>query len=389
MVLIPMGCNADRNQEKKQATKSLEHTEVDEHEHTTGKINTGKAEEGTGDVEEIHFSKAQAEAVGLAIETVLPSTFRQVVKTSGQILSSQGDETTISATANGLVSFLNRSIAPGTTIRAGETVVSVSAQNLPEGDPVAKAKIAYETVRKDFLRAENLVKEQIISVKDFEQVRLRYETAKTEYEAQASNYRAGSVNVTSPIGGYVKNIYVNQGDFVSVGQPIATVSQNKRLQLRAEVSENYFRCIRAIQSAHFKTAYDDTLYKLTDLNGQLVSYGKASDSHSFFIPVIFEFDNVVDIIPGSFAEIYLLALPQENVLSVPVSAITEEQGLYFLYLQLDEEGYKKQEVTLGQSDGSRIQVLTGLKQGDKVVTKGVYQVKLAATTSVIPEGHSH
>jgi hypothetical protein len=37
----------------------------------------------------------------------------------------------------------------------------------------------------------------------------------------------------------------------------------------------------------------------------------------------------------------------ENVLSLPRTALTEEQGLFFAYLQLDEEGYKKQEVTLG------------------------------------------
>jgi multidrug efflux pump subunit AcrA (membrane-fusion protein) len=56
---------------------------------------------------------------------------------------------------------------------------------------------------------------------------------------------------------------------------------------------------------------------------------------------------------------------------------------------LDEEGYKKQEVMLGQNNGERVQILSGLKNGDKVVTKGVYQVKLAATSSVMPEGHAH
>ena len=85
----------------------------------------------------------------------------------------------------------------------------------------------------------------------------------------------------------------------------------------------------------------------------------------------------------------MLSIPQQNIISVPASAITEEQGLYFVYLQLDEEGYKKQEVTLGQNDGVRTQITSGLKIGDKVVTKGVYQVKLAAISSVMPEGHSH
>ena len=60
----------------------------------------------------------------------------------------------------------------------------------------------------------------------------------------------------------------------------------------------------------------------------------------------------------------------------------------FVYLQLDEEGYKKQEVTLGASNGKEVQILTGLKAGDRVVTKGAYQVKLASASNAIP-AHSH
>jgi RND family efflux transporter MFP subunit len=226
-------------------------------------------------------------------------------------------------------------------------------------------------------------------VKEFEQVKLRYLTAKTAYEAQSSQIAGnGGVKITSPISGFVKNRFVNQGEYVAVGQPIVTVSQNKRLQLRAEVSEKYFKDLKSIVGANFKTAYDDTLYKLSDLNGRLVSFGKTSNQQSFYIPVTFEFDNVGDIISGSFIEIYLLSTTRENVLAIPVSAITEEQGLYFVYLQSDDGEYTKQEVALGYDDGERVMVLSGLKAGDKIVTKGVYQVKLASS-STMPEGHTH
>ncbi|MDR1555644.1 MAG: efflux RND transporter periplasmic adaptor subunit [Tannerellaceae bacterium] len=378
------GCHSN------QSTKDAhEHVDGEEHEHTEGDgHNHGKTSE-TGHSDEIVFTRAQAEAVGLTTETVAPGTFSQVIKTSGQIQASQGDEVTIVATSNGIVSFVNPSITEGTAVHPGEAIVTVSAKNLPEGDPAAKAKIAYETAQKEFQRAEGLVKDNIISAKEYEQTRLRYETARTAYEAQASDITASGVQVTSPIRGYIKNRLVSQGDYVAVGQAIATVSQNKRLQLRAEVSENYFKSIRNISSAHFKMAYDNTLYKLSDLNGRLLSFGKASDGQSFYIPVTFEFDNIGDIIPGSFTEVYLLSAAQNDVLSVPVSALTEEQGLYFVYLQWDEEEYRKQEVRLGQHDGERVEILSGLKTGEKVVTQGVYQVKLAATSSVMPEGHSH
>ena len=368
------------------------HSEGDGHDHSA-------EEEGAGHVEgeekesehadEIAFSKKQAQLAGLTTETVSPGTFYNAFKTSGQIQAPQGNEVVIAATSNGIVSFTNSSITEGTAVSAGQSIVTISAKKLLEGDPAAKSKIAYETALKEYQRAEGLVKDQIISAKEFEQVKLRYETAKTTFDAQASNITANGVSVTSPISGYIKNRLVAQGEYVTAGQQIATVSQNKRLQLRAEVSENNFRILKSISSANFKLAYDNTVYKLSDLNGKLLSYGKSSGDQTFYIPVTFEFDNIGDIIPGAFTEVYLLSSPQENVISVPVPSITEEQGLNFVYLQLDEEGYKKQEVMLGQNNGERVQILSGLKNGDKVVTKGVYQVKLAATSSVMPEGHAH
>ena len=361
------------------------------HDHE-GHDHEGQSHEGHSHDEhhhEISFSKKQAELAGLTVETVSPGTFSHVLKTSGHVMAAQGDEAVIAATSNGIISFTNPSISDGAPVRSGEAIVTISAKKILEGDPATKAKLEYETAQKEMQRAENLILEKIISQKDYEQIKLRYETTKTAYEAHASTITEDGVKVTSPISGFIKNRLVGQGEYVSVGQSIATVSQNKRLQLVAEVSENHYKMLKNISSANFKPAYDDVVYKLSDLNGRLLSYGKVSGQQSFYIPVTFEFDNVGDIIPGSFTEVFLLTNPLSNVLSTPVSAITEEQGLNFVYLQTCEEGYKKQEVTLGNNNGDRVQILSGLKNGDKVVTKGVYQVKLAATTSVIPEGHSH
>ena len=176
---------------------------------------------------------------------------------------------------------------------------------------------------------------------------------------------------------------------MSVGQPIATVSQNRKLQLRADVSENYFNELGKVRSANFVVSYNNKAYRLADLNGKLLSFGKAADKASFYIPVTFEFDNRGDFIPGSYVEVYLLGTPQENVISIPVSALTEEQGIYFVYIQTGNEEYQKREIAIGENDGKNVRVLSGLDRGDKVVVKGAYQVKLASNSSVLPEGHSH
>ena len=379
-------------EEKQSDKKTVEtHQQVDGNNQEEDGGHNHKEEKNSGEEhsDEIVFTRQQADAIGLEVYNLDPGIFSHVIKTRGQIQSAQGDEATIVAITNGIVSFPARSIIEGAPVGTGTTIVTISARNLYEGDPVAKAKITYETALKEFKRAEGLVKDKIISEKEFEQSRLKYENARTAYEAQATNVTASGVKVTTPISGYIKNRLVNQGEFVSVGQPIATVSKNRRLQLRADVSENYFNELGKIRNANFVVSYNNKAYRLADLNGRLLSFGKAADETSFYIPVTFEFDNIGDFIPGSYVEVYLLATPQNNVISIPVSALTEEQGIYFVYLQIGEEEFLKREIAIGESDGKNVRVLSGLSTGDKVVIKGAYQVKLASNSSVLPEGHSH
>ena len=193
----------------------------------------------------------------------------------------------------------------------------------------------------------------------------------------------------APIGGYIKNIAVKDGEYVTAGQTLGTVSQNQRLVLRAEVSEKYYKALNTISSANFKTPYDNQVYALSDLKGRLLSIGKTAGENSFFVPVSFEFDNRGDIVPGAFVEIFLESTPLENVITVPVSALTNEMGIFYVYVQLDEEGYRKQEVKTGASNGKEMQIISGLQPGDRVVTKGAYQVKMASASGAIPHGHEH
>ena len=333
--------------------------------------------------DEIILPKAKAEAAGVKVSTIEPGTFEQVIKTSGQVLAAQGDESVAVATVAGVVSFHGK-VTEGMSVGKGSTLLTISSSNIADGDPVQRARIAYEISKKEYERMKALVKNKIVSDKDFAQAEQNYENARISYEALAKGNTKGGQAISSPIGGYVKNILVKEGDYVTIGQPLVSVTQNRRLFLRAEVSEKYYPYLRTIGSANFKTPYDNKVYALKELSGRLLSFGKSAGDNSFYVPVTFEFDNKGDIIPGSFVEVYLLSTPMENVISLPRTALTEEQGLFFVYLQLDEEGYKKQEVTLGADNGQSVQILTGVKAGDPVVVNGAYQVKLASASNAIP-----
>lgn len=362
-----------------------------DHEHETAEEHAGHNHESkaTKHSDEIIFPKAQAAKTTFEVREIQPASFNQVVKTTGQVLAAPGDEAVIVATSNGIVSFSSNKLTEGTKVQKGQSLFQISSKDIAEGDYYTKVKATYEAAKASYDRAEALVKDKIISQKEFESTKLEFENAKTAYNAVSNNKTAKGVSVNAPINGHMKNILVKEGEYITVGQPLATVSQNQRLVLRAEVSQRYYNAMQSVKSANFKTPYDNKVYSLEDLNGRLLSFGKTSNENSFFIPVSFEFDNKGEVIPGSFVEVYLISSPIENTLSIPVSALTNEMGIYYVYVQIDEEGYRKQEVALGANNGKEVQIIKGLHPGDRVVTQGAYQVKMASASGAIPHGHSH
>lgn len=348
------------------------------------------AQSETGDhSNEIVFTSEQAKNIGLEVISIEPTSFHEVIKTSGQILSPPGDEVTVSATASGIVSFNKSSINEGVSVGRGESLLSISSRNLPDGDPGVKARSTYEMAEKEFQRAQSLIGDKLISEKEFNEAKLYYENAKVSYQSYTKGRTNAGAGISAPINGYIKARLVNEGQYVEVGQPLFTITQSQKLQLRADISERYYKDLKNITSANFRIPYYDAVYQLSELDGKLISYGKSASSDGFYIPVSFEFNNVGNIVPGSYVEVYLLGKPRADVLSVPVSSLIESQGLFFVYIQLNADDYKKQEVKLGASDGQNVEILSGLKTGDKVVSKGAYHIKLAAASGTLPQGHTH
>ena len=380
----------DHGTEAHNHVEGEQHTEDDGHGHAAGEsLNNALSNNDTeSHADEIIMTVEQAKAASVEVKIIQPTTFQQVINTSGQVLVAQGDESVAVATVAGIVNF-NGIITQGKSVNKGTPLITISSSNIADGDPVQRARIAYDIAKKEYERMKALVGSKIVSEREFAQAQQEYENARITYKALAGGSTGNGVAIKAPISGYVKNVLVNEGDYVTVGQPLVSVTQNRKLFLRADVAEKYYSVLPTIQSANFQTPYDNQVYELNALGGKLLSTGKTAETNSFYVPVIFEFDNKGDIIPGSFVEIFLLSTPMLQVIAVPRTALTEEQGLHFVYLQLDEEGYKRQEVTIGADNGVDVQILSGITPGDAVVTKGAYQVRLASASAAIPHGHEH
>ena len=374
----------------------------------------------------------QAETAGLRTETVKAGPFSQVVKVSGEILPAQGDEITVVATTSGIVAFSNgltsksaaipASQASGSTSQASGSISQPSAQasehsgqaiqpsaqasrpvrtalvpgaRITSGSTVAwissmafAAGATLDAAAREYERASALVESGAISRKEFEQAQLDYVNARAAYQAYEGRSAEAGVAVKASLTGYVKEVYVNEGDYVNAGQPLLTITRNRLLQLRADVPQKYYAALRNVSDANFRPAYSDETYSIKALGGRLVSAGRSA-AGTFYIPAIFEFSNTGDFVPGSYSDIYLIGSREEGIISVPESALLEEQGVYSVFVKVCESEYRKQEVRTGRTDGLRREILSGLNEGDEVVTAGTGQVRLASMSGVVPEGHSH
>ncbi len=349
-----------------------------------------KPEEGGG---EITYLKEQAWKTEFANTEVKAGNFSQIIRTSGMITSSPDDEGIVTAKTDGIVKFTNRNFTIGTPVSAGSVMFMISGGNVAQGNidaSIAQARANLSEAKINYDRARILVADRIIPEKDYLAAKVRYENARTQVGMLTKNYTASGQRNTSPITGFIKSINVAEGQFVTAGTPLAIISKNRSVLLQANIAQKDFGMIPQIISANFKTAGSDTIYSTQDFGGRIISYGRTTQTNSFFVPLYFEIANDGIFIPGTAAEIYLVTSSASNALTLPLTAVIEEQGKKYVYLQTGGESFEKREVQTGKSDGTQTEITSGLKGGERVVTKGAYQIKLSTATGELPaHGHEH
>jgi membrane fusion protein, heavy metal efflux system len=355
----------------------------------TAKNNQPKEEVGS----DISFLKEQAWKIEFANAPEQKQPMSDVIKTTGQIVAAPGDEVVIAAKSTGIVKFTGTSNVIGAPVRTGQAMFAVAGGGIAEDNidaAIQQARAELNIAKAEYDRANDLITDKLITQRQFEDAKLRYENSRIRLNNLTQNYGASGKSLSSPINGFVKNILVNEGQYVSAGQPLATITKNKKLVLRADVSLKDADKVNRVQEANFTIIQNKQTYNTKALNARLIAIAKTTGDNSPYIPVHFEMDTQPGIIPGSFAEVYLKTASTDNALVVPVSALIEEQGIFYVYVQTAGESFQKREVKLGVNDGEKVQVLSGVNEGERIVTKGAYQVKLASVSGAMPaHGHEH
>lgn len=340
------------------------------------------------------FTKEQSWKIDFA--TALPSSepFGQVIKTTALVQSLPSNELVISAKANGMVVYSSDNISEGIEIYAGQPLFTISGSDLAEnslGVKFAEAKNNFEKAKSDYERAKELAKDKIVSEKDLLSSKNQFENAKAVYDNMNKNFSPSGYRISSPQAGFVKQVFVKNGSYVEAGQPVLIVSQNKLLTLKAEVPAKYTSILHNIKTANIKSLDGKSLYSLEELNGKILSYGKSGNNDNFLVPVHLQIENNGSFVSGSFVEVYLKSYSPGLSLIIPNSSLLEEQGIYFVWVQITPELFEKREVTIGGTDGIHTEIKGGLSNSERIISRGAMLVKLAQATGSLDahSGHVH
>lgn len=340
----------------------------------------------------ISFLKEQAWKIDFANEEINPQIFHEVIKASGELSARPSDEQVVTARSNGVVRW-NDLVIPGAPVKRGQQLFVLASGNVTEGNiesQYREAKANFEKAEADLQRVEPLIADKIISQKDYLEIQNRYDQARIQFDMLSRNYTRGGQTVASPMAGFIKHISVRSGEYVQAGEPLAVITKDLSLQLEVVVPVRFASQLPFIAEANFKTLHKGSIYNTRQLNGKVISYGKALTNNTSLLPIYFSLTNDGTLIPGESVEVYLKSRPIENAFVVPGTALIEEQGNYYVYVQVAGESFEKREVKIGGQDGTSVQIVSGLNPAERVVTKGAYMIKLASQSGSVPaHGHEH
>lgn len=343
----------------------------------------------------ISFLKEQQWKIDFATAPVVKRRLESSVPAIGEITAKPELYSKVVSPVAGILLAKNNAGIPsmGQFVKKGDLLFNISPSTDAGGD-IQRIRSEYLLAKSEFDRVQTLFEKRAVAQKRFDEAKFDLESKQAVYNSLLDQIRftEHGFSIVSPIDGFVESIPVKLGSKIDSGQELVTIINPRRLVLKANVAASKFEDANNSSDASFGIEGYDKELRISRLNGQKLSVASSLETESRSVPVYFEFDNPQNKIKvGMYAEVFVKTGVVQEALSVPESAIVDEDAMHTVYVQIEGEGFEKRIVKTGISEGGYIQVLEGLKEGERVVTKGAYQVRLAALSpeSAIGQGHVH
>lgn len=283
------------------------------------------------------------------------------------------------------------------------TALALQGQQAQQRAFANQARTRLAQAQRELRRSENLVEVGAVPRKRVEEAQTAVKVAEQEVAASEQQvklldtqikaaqagqtiFRVPKVNqptrsfpLTAPVAGIVNEIKATSGQQVETATQILSISNLSTVLLEAQVFEKDLPVVRESTRASFTaSALSGEVYTIgtPDGDGRLVSIGQAVDPQTRTVSVIYEVKNPLQRLrDGNFVDITIDTSGDTKVLAVPKQSVVNEQGQTFVFVFTGGENFEKRPVVLGAEGADFYEVKSGLKEGDRIVTEGVYQLR--------------
>ena len=250
----------------------------------------------------------------------------------------------------------------GDKVRKGQLLAKMDDVNL------AKTRLQIVNDSTELDRLTELYKIGAVSQADYDLAKLSLEIARKTYSNLAEN-----TYLRSPINGVVTARNFDKGDMYSMTQPIFVVQQISPVKMLINVSESQFTEVN--KGMEFDITVES--YPGATFKGKvnLIYPTVSASTHTFPVEVICE-NADQRLRPGMFARVTATFGTNHRVV-VPDVAVVKQMGSgeHFIYVLQPDNTVKYQLVEVGKRMGSKYEIISGINEGDKVVTEGQIRLK--------------
>lgn len=289
------------------------------------------------------------------------------------------------------------------------TVLSLQGQQAQQRAAANQSRTRLEQARRELRRSENLleagaaprkrveeagtavkVAEQEVTAADRQVVLLENQIKQAQagqaiFQSPKVNQPTRSFPLTSPVTGIVNAVKVTSGQLIETGTEIMSVVNLSTVLIEAQVFERDLPAVRESTKASFtNAALLGEVYTIgtPDGDGRLVSIGQVVNEQTRTVPVIYEMRNPLGRLrDGMFVEVTIDTSGGREVLSVPKRAVVTELGQTFVFVFDGGESFEKRAVALGAEGADFYEIKSGIKEGERVVTEGIYQLRSTQPSS--------
>jgi RND family efflux transporter MFP subunit len=302
-------------------------------------------------------------------------------------------------------------LAPGQKVKQGEAIAFIlpaPTKHRAELDgELRSARSELDAAEKELDRVQELYKDKIVARRRLEQAerdvavyRARAEAARAQLGAVDSHQAAsgnnpappaGSLPLRAPISGTVTVTQLTPGALVEAGQALLTVVDLDRVWIEGRLFEIDLAKVRQIDRAWFSAPALPESVPLAPPRARLLNIGSVIDPATRSVPLLMEVRNdQAQLRIGMNGQLTIPTGAKARVLAIPLGAIVDDKGIAVAFVQSEGESFERRELELGLQSEGYAEIKSGLKAGERVVTKGAYRVHLGSLSTTLPaHGHAH